>query len=235
MKSKTPFNESKTMQNVARSFASETMEGAKYQFLAQKCVTEELNYLQTVFKTLAKHEMSHAKVFWDILHENYEGKIIQNIDMSFGYPFDCDDLLQSFNCHKENEAYLSKNIYPEFARIARNEGYPEIEHIFKLVATVENCHSHLLGQIYDKYKGKKFYKSPTPVKWKCNQCGFEHTGKQPLSPCPLCGYEKGYVQIPFDMGEWNWVSISKKYLPFCRYFLCYFLQINLLSPQDIIS
>lgn len=201
MKEKVSFNESKTLINLARSFASETMEGAKYQFLGQQCVAEKLNYLQSVLKTLAKHEMSHAKVFWDLIHEYYEGDIIKNIDMNFGYPFDCQNLCESFNCHSENEAYLSDNIYPTFAKVAKEEGYPEIEKAFKLVATVENCHSELLKQMYEKYKGNKLYKSPNPIKWKCDQCGFEHTGKQPLSPCPLCKYEKGYVQIPFDMGQ----------------------------------
>lgn len=201
MKQKVEFNESKTLTNLARSFASETMEGAKYQFLAQKCMNEEMYYLQSVFKTLAKHEMSHAKVFWDLIHQNYNGEIIQNIDMNFGYPFDCDDLCQSFNCTKENESYLSTNIYPHFAKVAKDEGYPEIEHIFKLVATVENCHSQLLQQIYDKYKNKKLYKSATSEKWKCDKCGFEHTAKQPLDPCPLCGSPKGSWEIKFDMGE----------------------------------
>lgn len=198
---KVNFNQSKTFVNLARSFASECMEGAKYQFMAQQCTQQKLNNLQMTFKTLAKHEMSHAKVFWDLIHENYNGNIIENIDMNFGYPFDCTDLVQSSMCHSQNEKYLSDNIYPAFAKIAKQEGYPEIEHKFKLIATVENCHSALLKQIYEKLKGGKLYKSTTAEKWKCGQCGFEHTGKQPPAPCPLCGYEKGYYEIKFDMGE----------------------------------
>ena len=198
---KVNFNKSKTFTNLARSFASECMEGAKYQFMAQQCVQQKLNNLQTVFKTLAKHEMSHAKVFWDLIHEHYAGDIIENVDMNFGYPFDCTDLVQSSMCHSQNEKYLSDNIYPAFAKIAKQEGYPEIEHKFKLIATVENCHSALLEQIYEKLKNNKLYKSCVSEKWKCSQCGFEHTGKQPPAPCPLCEYEKGYYEIKFDMGE----------------------------------
>ena len=78
MKSKVEFNKSETLKNLARSFASECMEGAKYQFIAQQCVAQKLNYLQMVFKTLAKHEMSHAKVFWQLIHQNYNGDIIEN-------------------------------------------------------------------------------------------------------------------------------------------------------------
>jgi rubrerythrin len=201
MKQKVDFKESKTLQNLARSFASETMEGAKYQFLAQKCEEEKLCYLQTIFKTLAKHEMSHAKIIWNLIHDNYGEEPIENINMTFGYPFDCNELCESINCTKENESYLSTNIYPEFAKIAKMEGYPEIEHTFKLIATVENCHSELLCQIYDKFKNGKLYKSTSAIKWKCNQCGFEHTAKQPLDPCPLCGAEKGNYEVPINMGE----------------------------------
>ena len=195
------FNESETFKNLARSFASECMEGAKYQFLAQECVAQDLKYLESVFKTLAKHEMSHAKVFWELMHTNYEGDIIENVNMSFGYPFDCCDFVESINCRREEEQDLSTNIYPEFAKVAKAEGFPEIEHKFKLIATVENCHSMLLEQIKEKMETKKLYKSPQSIKWKCSQCGFEHTAKQPPSPCPLCEYEEGYYEIPFEMGE----------------------------------
>ena len=195
------FNQSETLKNLARSFASECMEGAKYQFVAQKCVTQKLNYLQTVFKTLAKHEMSHAKIFWELIHTHYDGDIIENIDLNFGYPFDCDDLTQSIDCHRQSEAYLSESIYPTFAKTAKAEGYPDIAHKFELVATVENCHSHLLTQIYQKLKSNKLYKSAKSIKWKCSQCGFEHTSKQPPAPCPLCEYEEGYYEVPFNMGE----------------------------------
>ena len=194
MKEKIPFCESKTMENLARSFAGECMEGAKYQFVAKQCELQQLAYLKSTMKTLAKHEMAHAKVFWDLLHENCGNKIINNINLDFGYPFDCTNFCENFNCAKEN-------IYPEFAKIAKDEGYPEIERAFKLIATVENSHSLLLAQIYEKCKGNKFYKSPTSIKWKCNQCGFEHNGKTPPSPCPLCEMAKGYYEIKFDTGE----------------------------------
>lgn len=196
---KVDFNQSETLKNLAKSFAGECMEGAKYQFLAQMCVTQKLNYLQTIFKTLAKHEMSHAKVFWDEIHQNYNGDIIQNINLEFGYPFDCTDLLQSINCHRQSEGHLATSLYPQFSKTATAEGYPDIAHKFDLVATVEECHTNLLGQIYKKLKGDKLYKSTKSQKWKCNQCGFEHTAKQPPELCPLCGYDKGYCQIPFDV------------------------------------
>ena len=192
---KVSFNESQTLKNLARSFASECMEGAKYQFVAKNCEAENLAYLKSIFKTLAKHEMSHAKVFWDAMHQNYEGEIINNVEMCFGYPFDCDDLCQSLMCHAASEAKLSDSIYPEFAKTAKKEGYPEIAHKFELIATVENCHSLLLQDIHKKLESGKLYKSAQSKKWKCNQCGFEHTSKEAPQTCPLCEYDQGYYEL----------------------------------------
>ena len=201
MEQKVNFSESETIKNLSKSYAVECMDGAKYQFLAKLAVKEGLSYLETVFKTLAKHEMSHAKVFWDLLHENAEGKIIENIDFELGYPFDCNDLVEGTKCHIKNEKELSDIIYPNYALVAREEGFLDVEKKFKLIATVENCHRALLEQIHQKLVSKQLYKSATEEKWKCSQCGFEHTAKEPPAPCPLCGYEKGAFEIKFDMGD----------------------------------
>jgi len=196
---KVNFLESKTLQNLARSFASECMEGAKYQFLSQMCVQEKYNFLESTLKTLAKHEMSHAKVFWDIIVLSSPDKVIENIDFSMGYPFQQSEFEKNFEFDSENEKELSTQIYPNFAKIAKDEGFKDIGHTFELVATVENCHSMLLEQIVDKLKNNKVYKNSTQIKWKCSECGFEHTSKDAFKVCPLCKKEQGYVEIPFKM------------------------------------
>ena len=197
---KVDFEKSKTKVNLARSFAAECMEGAKYQFMAQQSETDKLEYVKTTLKTLAKHEMSHAKVFWDYLKQ-YSKQTNSNIDMNFGYPFENGLLCENFKFHSKNEYELFEHIYPAFAKIATDEGYEDIAHSFKLIATVENCHSALLKQLHDKMKGNKLYKSPKSIKWKCSKCGFEHTAKQAWEVCPLCKMEQGYAEIPLDMGE----------------------------------
>lgn len=197
---KVDFEKSKTRINLARSFSAECMEGAKYQFMAKQAEQENLEYVKSMLKTLAKHEMSHAKVFWDFLQQNCK-KPENNIDMTYGYPFECGSLCDNFKFHSKTELELYDHIYPAFAKIAQDEGYEDIAHAFKLVATVENCHSALLKQLHDKMKGKKLYKSPRSIKWKCNECGFEHTARQPWDTCPLCKMNQGYVEVPVDMGQ----------------------------------
>jgi len=197
---KVKFEESQTALNLARSFASEVMQGARYQFLAQKCTTEKLDYLNSVLKTLAKHEMSHAKVFWDYIIANCT-KPCRNINIEGGYPFESGTIPEEFKYIGQNERELADEIYPEFAKIAKDEGYDDIAHSFNLIATVENCHAMLDKQVQEKLAKNKAYKSPTAIKWKCDQCGFEHNAKEAFKICPLCHYEQGYYEIPLDMGQ----------------------------------
>lgn len=197
---KSKFEESQTLLNLARSFAAETMEGARYQFIAQKCANEKLDYLNSILKTLAKHEMTHAKIFWDLIVSN-SSKVVKNVQIEGGFPFESGTINEEFKFASFNERELADNIYPQFAKIAKDEGFLDVSHTFKLVASVENCHSMLDQQIAEKLSKNKIYKSLTSIKWKCDQCGFEHTAKEPWKNCPLCHYEQGYAEIPLDMGN----------------------------------
>lgn len=94
-----------------------------------------------------------------------------------------------------SELSESKNIYPAFAKVARDEGYADIADSFELVAMTEECHFKQLSEIDDMYQNNCLYTSNTEVKWKCSNCGHEHTGKSAWKTCPLCGYPQGYVML----------------------------------------
>ena len=197
---KVEFEKSQTLINLARSFAGECQDGARYQFIAQQAEQEGYNYLQTLLKTLAKNEMAHAKAFYDLITQNCKDKK-HNINIEGGYPFECGNLQENLHDSIQTEVSQSNNVYPSFAQVARDEGFEEIAHQFDLVATVENCHHLLLTQILEKMKNKQLYKSVDARKWKCSKCGFEHTSKQAWDSCPSCKMPQGYVEIPIDTGE----------------------------------
>ena len=192
------FDKSRTKQNLARAFAGECQDGARYQFLAQLAEQEGYNYMQTIFKTHAKNEMAHAKKFYNLLTANCSCKQ-RNIEICGGYPFTKGNLLDSIKDTMGAEESQSDNVYPDFAKVAKDEGYPDIAKSFLFASSVENCHKLMLEQLYTKLKGKKLYKSSTPIKWKCSNCGFEHTAKSAWEVCPSCDKPQGYVEIPIDM------------------------------------
>lgn len=194
----TDFDNSRTKENLARAFAGECQDGARYQFLATLAFKEGYNYMQTIFKTHAKNEMAHAKKFYNLLCDNCSTKQ-KNIEICGGYPFTKGNLLDSIKDTMGAETSQSENVYPDFAKVAKDEGYPDIAKSFLFAGSVENCHKLMLEQLYTKLKGKKLYKSPTPIKWKCSNCGFEHTAKNAWDICPSCDLPQGYVEIPIDM------------------------------------
>lgn len=192
------FDESKTKSNLARAFAGECQDGAKYQFLAKLAQDEGYFYIQTIFKTHAKNEMAHAKRFYDLLTENTKQK---NVEVCGGYSFSKGSLLECMKDTIDVENSQSDVVYPDFAKDAKSEGYPEIEKAFLFAGTVENCHKLMLEQLCNKLENGTLYTSDEETKWKCSNCGFEHTDKKAWDICPSCGATQGYVEIQIDMNS----------------------------------
>lgn len=197
---KVKFEKSQTYLNLARGFAGECQAGARYQFLSKQCIKEGYNFLSDTLKTLAKNEMAHAKVFFDLIVNNSQ-KVVKNININAGYPFKCGELIEHFKFTMEDEEMEAKKIYPSFSKIAKEEGFDDIAEIFDSVATVENCHFELNKQIYNGLLNKTLYSSKTPIKWKCSNCGKEHTQKTAWKVCDLCSMPQGYVEVPFVTGK----------------------------------
>lgn len=196
----TKFENSQTYKNLAKGFAGECQAGARYQFLSKQCLKESYNFLSNTIKTLAKNEMAHAKAFFDLIVNNTD-KVVKNIDIEAGYPFKHGELVDQFKYTLEDELNEAETIYPSFAETARNEGFDDIADLFDRVASVENCHYMLLKQIYDGLSNNTLYSSTTPIKWKCSNCGNEHTQKEAWQVCDLCSMPQGYVEVPFETGK----------------------------------
>lgn len=194
------FQESKTKDNLVRSFAAECQEGARYQFMAKKALQDGMQYLSLIIRTLAKNEMAHAQQFFEAINE-HGGKATSNIDIHAGYPFQGGEVLDTLLLESKNEKHSGENIYPSFAKIATDEGYPEIAELFNMVAKVELSHEQILAQLHQRMKGKKLYKSLTPTAFKCDICGYTEKSKQAPKTCPLCKMEQGCFRIDVTLDE----------------------------------
>lgn len=191
------FLQSQTMKNLARAYAGECQAGARYQFLAQKAMEEGFQQLQTMVKTIAKEEMAHAKIFWDLISEKSGGKN-DNIEICGGYPFKTGELNDLLKFAMDAEKSENTSVYPAFAKIAEDEGFLDIAEVFKKVAVVENCHYLLFDQLYNMFSSGIMYKQDKVYKWKCSHCGHEGEGKSAWKVCPLCNSPQGFVQIPVE-------------------------------------
>lgn len=190
------FKESKTKENLARAFAAECQDGARYQFMAKAAESEGYSYISDQLKMLAKNEMAHASRFYNLMLRNLGNSKEDNIPIEAGYPFEPPELKGSLQTAAEIELYEAKNIYPAFAKIAKDEGFSEVADAFNLIAQVEGQHNEILQAFATMYKSKSLYKNNEKILWKCSNCGHSALNKEAWQTCPLCGYPIGYVIVP---------------------------------------
>ncbi|MBR2391601.1 MAG: rubrerythrin family protein [Clostridia bacterium] len=190
------FNESKTKQNLARSFAAECQAGARYQFMATQAQMDKMFYIKDTLKMIAKNEMAHAKLFYDYILENCGEKCV--VDFDADYPYVCPALEKSLKAEAEIELEEFETLYPEFAKIAKEEGFKEIAESFEVVAAVEKTHAEMLDKLQKEYAKGNLYKSKTERLFRCSNCGHLEKGKEGWKKCPLCSLEQGYIQIDFN-------------------------------------
>lgn len=192
------LKKSETIKNMARAFAGECQAGARYQFLRKQAMQKQLPYLANVLKILATNEMAHAKVLFDKI-VGCSKKIIENIEITAGYPYKGGTFEQRFQHEMENEKSEAESIYPAFAKTAKEEGFEDIAQLFKMLGDVEKRHAKIFEQIVKKMKDGALYQSAKPFKWKCSTCGYEHSSTEAWKVCPLCGAPQGAAAIPLEM------------------------------------
>lgn len=191
------FLQSETMKNLARAFAGECQAGARYQFLAEKANEDGYQQVETLVKTIAKEEMAHARVFWDLIASKSGGKN-DNIEITGGYPFKTGNLSDLLKFARDAERSENTSVYPAFAKIAEDEGFMDVAEAFKKIAVVENCHYMLFDELFNMFSTNSLYKCTIDRKWKCSHCGYESISKNPWKTCPICNYGQGYVQVPVE-------------------------------------
>ena len=188
------FDCSQTKTNLARSFAGECQAGARYQFLAKECLAQNQQALNAQLKSLAKQEMAHAKIYYDFLQKHCKcGQC--NINIEAGYPFPSCKLEPGFLDASIAELSEHKNIYPSFAKIARDEGYDDVAQAYEMISKVEGVHHEILSQIAADIKNSTLFKKPQPTDWQCTLCGHEEQSKSCWKTCPLCKADQGYAQV----------------------------------------
>ena len=163
------LKKSETIKNLARAFAGECQAGARYQFLRKQAMQKQLPYVADILKLLATNEMAHAKVWFDII-VGCSRKLIENIEITAGYPYKCGNFEQRFVNEMENEKSEAQSIYPEFAKVAQKEGFDEIAKKFKMVAEVEKVHAKIFEQLVQKMQEDKLYSSDKSTVWVCSEC-----------------------------------------------------------------
>ncbi len=190
------FNDSKTKENLAKAFAAECQAGARYQFMATQAQSEGLVFVKDTLKAIAKNEMAHAKLFYDYILENCGEKC--KVEFNADYPYVCPALDQSLLEESKIEEEEFDSLYPDFAEIAKEEGFKTIAESFMQVAKVEHTHAEMLKYLAKNYANKSLYKSKVKKLQKCTNCGHIDILSEGWKICPLCSLEQGNISIDYS-------------------------------------
>ncbi len=188
------FMSTQTVVNLARAFAGESQARNRYCFYADQAARDGLYALEELIREIARNEYAHAKVFFDHI-ATHAPSVVDNINLDSGYPFQILDTTQNMLFASKGEHDEGHEIYPKFAEIAKEEGFPEIAASFTMISKIELQHEHIFVQLHEQLKNGTMYKSQTPITWKCAYCGHTHSLTEPWQVCPVCGRGRGYVQI----------------------------------------
>jgi rubrerythrin len=179
----------KTEQNLLKAFAGESQARMRYDYFASQAKKEGLEQIAAIFTETALNEKEHAKRFFKFLEGNM-------VEITATYPAGkIGTTMENLKASADGENEEWTELYPEFARVAEEEGFREVAAAFKLIAKVEAEHENRYRTLYDNLEEGKVFKRGDKVVWKCRNCGFIHEGTVAPKMCPACLHPQSYFEI----------------------------------------
>ncbi|MGL4849125.1 MAG: rubrerythrin [Clostridium sp.] len=184
----------KTAENIMKAFVGECQARMRYTYFAS--IARNENYLQMakIFLEIAENEKEHAKRFYKFLKEDFNG---EKMHIDTDYPIEVpEDTKTNLIFAAEGEHDENTNLYPSFADIAQEEGFPEIAACFRMIAKAEVEHEKRFRTLADNIeKGIVFKREDPKTLWKCDNCGFIFEGSEPPKLCPACIHPQKHFEI----------------------------------------
>ena len=178
-----------TEKNLLKSFAGESQARMRYSYYAKAAKKEGLHQISDIFTETADNERSHAKQFYKFL----EGG---NVEITASYPAGIiGSTLENLKAAAEGENEEWAELYPSFAKVAREEGFPQSAAAFDMISTIEKAHENRYRKLYKNLEEGKVFKRDNKVVWKCQVCGYLHEGEQAPKLCPACKHPQAYFEI----------------------------------------
>ncbi len=180
---------SKTEQNLLKAFAGESQARMRYDYFASQAKKEGLEQIAAIFAETALNEKEHAKRFFKFLEGNM-------VEITATYPAGkIGTTMENLKSSADGENEEWTELYPEFAKVAEEEGFREVAAAFKMIAKVEKAHEERYRTLYTNLDEGKVFKRGDKVVWKCRNCGFIHEGTVAPKMCPACLHPQAHFEI----------------------------------------
>lgn len=168
---------SKTEANLQAAFAGESMATNKYTYFASKAKKDGYQQIAAIFEETAANEREHAKMWYKLIN----GGI--------------DSTLENLGHAAEGENYEWTDMYSEFAKVAREEGFEQIAALFEGVAAIEKEHEERYRRLITNIEQGVVFSKDGDTIWQCRNCGHICIGKEAPGVCPVCAHPQSYFQV----------------------------------------
>ncbi len=178
-----------TEKNILAAFAGESQARNRYTFFASKAKKEGYDQIHGIFLETADNEKEHAERLF---------KFLEGGDAEVQASFPAGIIGSTMENLKEaagGENYEYTTMYPEFAKTADEEGFPEIAETMRAIAVAEKQHEKRYLGLLDNLNNNRVFKRDEVVKWRCRNCGYIHEGTEPPEECPACAHPKSYYEL----------------------------------------
>ena len=180
--------------NLMKAFAGESQARMRYTYFASAAKKEGLVQISKIFEETAAQEKEHGKRFFKFL-EGGEVEITESFPAGT-----ISDTLTNLKAAADGESYEWSDLYPSFAKVAREEGFPQIAATFEAISVSEKQHDKRFKDLAENLEAGKVFKRNGTVTWRCLNCGYLHEAEEAPKVCPACLHPQAYFEI---LGE-NW-------------------------------
>jgi len=178
-----------TEKNILTAFAGESQARNRYTYFASKAKKEGYVQISNIFKETAENEMEHAKRLFKFL----EGG---ETEISASFPAGViGSTAENLKTSAAGENHEHTTMYPEFARIAEEEGFSEIAEVMRSIAVAEKQHEKRYLDLLENIEKSRVFKKDKIVRWKCNNCGYIHEGEEAPEECPACAHPQAHFEL----------------------------------------
>ena len=172
------LKESKTYENLMTAFAGESQARNKYTYYASKAKKDGYEQIAALFEETANNEKEHAKMWFKELHDGEVPSTLENL-----------------NDAADGENYEWTDMYDNFAKVAREEGFTRIALLFEGVAKIEKEHEERYRKLIANIEDGLVFSRDGDTIWKCRNCGHIVIGKKAPSVCPICSHPQSYFEV----------------------------------------
>jgi len=187
----------RTVENLAKAFVGESQARNRYTFFASTARKEGYEQIAEIFTITADNEREHASWFLKMLlslKPNFKGDMSM-LHIEADVPVVSGTTLENLKAAVAGETEEYAKLYPEFARVAQEEGFPEIAARIRAIAVAEEHHADRYKKLLANVEKGTVFKKDKPVFWVCRECGYVYYGTEPPKECPSCGHDRGFYQV----------------------------------------